>query len=116
MAMAEITINGKPYPIHFGLKAISRFAQQHNVDFSDMLSAPEALSSFEGFADLAVLGLNDGARRAKSNLRYTVDDVWDIFDDDPQLILSVAEIFVQSITPLVDKLGSLSPNPPRPTR
>lgn len=116
MTMAEITIHGKPHPIHFGLKAISRFARQHNVDFADMLSASDALVSFEGFADLAVLGLNDGARRTRSNVRYTVDDVWDIFDDDPQLILSVAEIFVQSITPLMDKLGSLSPNVLSPTK
>ena len=113
MAMAEITINGKTHPIHFGLKAISRFAQQHNLDFADMLSTPDTLSSFEGIADLAVLGLNDGARRAKSDVRYTVDDVWDFFDDDPQVILSVAEVFVKSVTPLVDKLANL-PNPPSP--
>jgi hypothetical protein len=46
-------------------------------------------------------------------VRYTVDDVWDFFDNDPQVILSVAEIFVQSVTPLVDKLANL-PNSPSP--
>jgi len=41
--------------------------------------------------------------------------VWDIFDEEPSLILAVSELFVESIAPLTDKLGDLSKNGKRPT-
>lgn len=42
--------------------------------------------------------------------------MWDIFDEEPTLILAVSELFVESIVPLTDKLGDLSKNGKRPTK
>ena len=112
--MAEITIKGKAYPIHFGLRTLNRFAIMRNEEFSDILTAKNALASFDAIVDLAVIGLNDGAERAGSDKRFTENEVWDIFEEEPELILIVSEMFVESITPLAERLGKL-PNAKRPT-
>lgn len=117
--MAEIIVKGKPLPIHFGMKAITEYTKRSNRDFHDVITSTESLSSIETLADITVMGLNEGARRCRpahgdnssdGNRRYTTDDVWDMFDDEPNLILKVSEIFIESITPMINKLGSLSPN------
>ena len=113
--MAEITIKGKAYPIHFGLRTLSRFAIMRNEEFSDILTAKNALASFDAIVELAVMGLNDGAERAGSDHRFTENDVWDIFEEEPELILIVSEMFVESITPLAERLGKLPKNSKRPT-
>ena len=59
---------------------------------------------------VAAVGLNEGARLSKRTERYTVDDVWDFVDEDPNLILKIADIFKESIDALTDKLGDLDPN------
>ena len=40
--------------------------------------------------------------------------MWDIFEEEPELILIVSEMFVESITPLAERLGKL-PTAKRPT-
>ena len=113
--MKEIIIHGTPRPIHFGLRAIHEFTRQRGADFASTVSSAEALSTLDSIVALTATGLNEGARRAGSDRRYTEDEVWDIFDEEPSLILAVSELFVESIAPLTDKLGDLSKNGKRPT-
>ena len=121
--MKEITIHGTPRPIHFGLRAINEFTRQRGVDFAATVSSSEALSTLDSIVALTVTGLNEGARRAGDDRRYTEDEVWDLFDEDPTLILTVSDLFVESIAPLTDRLGEIArtdtapqgPNRPRPT-
>ena len=105
--MAELIVKGKPLPIHFGMKAITEYFKRHNKDFHDVVASTETISSIETLIDITVMGLNEGARRAKSDTRYTQDDIWDMLDEDPNLILKVSELFVESIVPLTEKLGEL---------
>lgn len=121
--MKEIIIHGTPRPIHFGLRAINEFTRQRGVDFGETVSTSEALSTLDSIVALTVTGLNEGARRAGDDHRYTEDEVWDLFDEDPTLILTVSDLFVESIAPLTDRLGEIArddtalqgPNRPRPT-
>lgn len=117
--MAEIIVKGKPLPIHFGMRAITKYTKRSNRDFHDVVTSTESLSSIETLADITVMGLNEGARRCRpahgdnssdDNRRYTTDDVWDMFDDEPNLILKVSEIFIESITPMIKELGGLAKN------
>lgn len=108
--MKEITIKGQTVPIHFGMKAVDEFTKRSGSDFADTVTSTEAVGSLESIVSLTATGLNEGARKSGSDRRYTEDDVWDIFDDEPNLILTVSEIFVESITPLTDKLGDISKN------
>jgi len=121
--MREIIIHGKPCPIHFGLRAIHEFTRQRGADFASTVSSAEALSTLDSIVALTATGLNEGARRAGDDRRYTEDEVWDLFDEDPTLILTISDLFVASILPLTDCLGEMArtdtapqgPNRPRPT-
>jgi hypothetical protein len=108
--MTEIIIKGKPTPIHFGMKAVDEFTKRSGDDFEGNVTTTAAVSNIESIVALTAVALNEGARKSGSDRRYTEDDVWDIFDDDPTLILRVSEIFVESIVPLTEKLGNLTKN------
>lgn len=119
--MKEIIIAGNPCPIHFGLRAINEFTKQQGGEFEKTVGTTEALASLDSIVGLTVTGLNEGARRTASDRRYTEDEVWDIFDEEPELILTVSEIFMETIAPLTDKLGDLAkgannPNGKRPAK
>ena len=73
------------------------------------------MGSIESIVSLTVVGLNEGTRRAGKDDRYSEDDVWDMFDEDPNLLLVISDIFVQSIVPLTDKLGGMIKNGNSPT-
>lgn len=105
--MKEIIINGQVTSIHFGMKAVNEFTKQQGSDFADNITTSVAVGSLDSIVTLTASGLNEGARKSGSDKRYTDDEVWDIFDDEPHLILEVSQIFVDSIAPLTDKLGSM---------
>ncbi len=105
--MHEIIYHGTPLPLHFGMRAINEFTKLQRLGFEQAVSTTDALTSLDSIVTLTVSGLNEGARLAKSDRRYTEDEVWDMFDDEPELILRVSEIFIESVTPLTDKLGRL---------
>lgn len=108
--MREIIINGQAAPIHFGLKAIDQFTKQRGSDFGENVTTSDAVGNIDSIVTLTATGLNEGARRTGTDRRYTEDDVWDIFDDEPHLILEVSQIFIDSIVPMTDKLGDMSKN------
>lgn len=119
--MKEIIIAGQPCPIHFGLRAVNEFTKQRGGEFGQTVGTTDALGSLDSIVSLTATGLNEGARRANSDRRYTEDEVWDIFDEEPELILKVSEIFMEAIAPLTDKLGDLAkgasdPNGKGPTK
>ena len=99
----------------FRIVAIDEFVKQRGAEFGQTVVSTDALGSLDSIIALIVTGLNEGARRAGGDRRYTEDEVWDIFDEEPSLILAVSELFVESIAPLTDKLGDLSKNGKRPT-
>ena len=108
--MREIIINGQTAPIHFGMKAVNEFTKQQGTDFGDAVTTSEAVGSLDSIVSLTATGLNEGARKTGSDKRYTEDEVWDIFDEEPHLIVEVSQIFVDSIVPLTDRLGDMSKN------
>lgn len=108
--MKEIIINGQATPIHFGMRAVDEFTKRQGTDFEDNATTSEAIGSLDSIVALTATGLNEGARKSGLDRRYTDDDVWDIFDEEPHLVLEVSQIFIESIVPLTDKLGGMSKN------
>ncbi len=108
--MKEIIYQGTAYPIHFGIKAINNYIKLQGKEFEEGVTTTNSLANLESIVSLTVSGLNEGARKSQSNKRYTEDFVWDLFDDEPTLILTVSEMFIEAIVPLTDKLGGLVPN------
>ena len=105
--MLTITIAGSQYPVHFGLRGLTEFAKKTGHSFGDIVSAEEVTSSIEGLVAIGVLGLNEGARKsgAKNAKTFTENDIWDAIDEDPGILLQIADAFSTSIRPLIDKLG-----------
>ena len=103
--MAEITINGKTHPIHFGLRAINEHAKNTKFSFEQMTTSGDALASLDDIVGLIHTGLNEGARKAGIEERLTITEVWDMCEEDPKAILVAADIFQQSINICLEKLG-----------
>ena len=108
--MKEIVIRGTARPIHFGMRAINEFTKNTKGDFETNISTTEAIATMDSLVAVASVGLNEGARLSKRPERYTVDDVWDFIDEEPQLVLTIADIFKDSIDALTVKLGDLDTN------
>ena len=107
--MHKLTYNGREYPVHFGLRAINQFAKQTGGNFSDVITTSEAITAIDAIVSLGALGLNEGARKEGLDDRYTEDELWEWCDDDPSIVLQIADIFIDSIRPLSDKLDGLLP-------
>lgn len=112
--MNEIIVKGRPLPMHFGMKAINEFVKNSGFDFDDAVTTTNPIANMDSIVSLAVVGLNEGARRSGSDDRYTEDDVWDILDEEPRLILDISTIFMESVMPLTDRLGDIAKNGTRP--
>lgn len=107
--MKEIIIAGQPRPIHFGLRALNDYAKKTGGNFSAVVTTAQAMGSLDALAGITAFALNEGARLEDIDERYTEDEVWDFFDEDPRLILEVADIFRESIDALTKKLGDIAP-------
>ena len=107
--MEYIKYKEKQLPIHFGLKTLAVVSEKRDIDFGEIVTSKESLTSMSFIAEVAKQGLNDGARRDGDIKNYSVDDVWDMFDDEPSMIVEITNIFGQAIEIASKKLGSLNP-------
>src|SRR5574344_612181 len=98
--MKEIVIRGTARPIHFGMRAINEFTKNTKGDFETNISTTDAIATMDSLVAVAAVGLNEGARLSTRPERYTVDDVWDFIDEEPLLVLTIADIFKDSIDAL----------------
>ena len=86
--MLTITIAGSQYPVHFGMRGLSAYAKKTGFSFGQLVTSEDAVNSIEGLVGIAVLGLNEGARKAgvKNAKTFTEDDIWDAIDEDPGIL------------------------------
>ena len=112
--MNEIIVKGQAIPVHFGMKAINEFVKQTDFDFDETVTTTNPIANMDSIVSLAVVGLNEGARRSGKDNRYTEDDVWDMLDENPELILNFSTIFMESVMPMTDRLGDMAKNGTRP--
>ena len=96
----------KPVPRPLRYAWSERHAKKTGFSFGQLVTSEDAVNSIEGLVGIAVLGLNEGARKAglKNAKTFTEDDIWDAIDEDPGILLQIADAFSISIKPLIDKL------------
>lgn len=114
--MREIKINGAFVPLYFGMRAIAEFSKKNDQNFEEVIDGG-GLENIDKVVRLGVVGLNEGARRSGSMVRYTEDQLWDAIDENPSIITEISTAFMESVTPLMEKLGVKPedfPTPPQP--
>lgn len=130
----HITVDGAELPIHFGIKTVAEVAERYGKDLDEFISdvyeqakkvmddkSPEfRFSNIAKTTKLTVLAstvaLNEGARRADKENRYTEDNVTDLIDDNPELLTTLTSKFLGSILPKGNDFttGQKSPKNPKP--
>lgn len=108
--MEVVTIAGKEYPVHFGLKGLNTYAKKTNMDFGNLVSMEGVLSALDVIVSLATLGINEGLKKEHgldTPEQITEDELWDQIDDDPQLVFTLADAISAGINPVIDKLNAV---------
>ncbi len=107
--MREIIVGDQVLPIYFGMRALSEFAKSTGKEFSEVLSPANTFASLEAIVEITVPALNEGARQSGESKRYIAEDVYLMLDADPTLLLTISSIFMESVTPIMERMGSMSP-------
>ncbi len=99
-----IEIAGEKFPVKYGMNANRLFCEEVGIDlpaFTDLLSK----ASKAGAKGQAIpwtitqlltfiwAGLKDGARAAGVPFRLTIDDVADLYDQDPEIVTKAFTAF-----------------------
>ena len=96
--MKKIPIGGANRPIHFGFAALADWCKLTGLGLQD-LNTIGANMGLQDAIYLAFSGLKHGARRAKKEFNYTIDDVADWIDDEGMDIFTeIMEHFSESMT------------------
>ena len=90
-----IKIGDKTLPIRFGMNALRLYCKEQNVSLNEISKLGSNISLDEACC-LILCGLKDGARKAKKEINFTIDDVADALDDDFSLLEKAMEIFAES--------------------
>ncbi len=91
-----VKINGKLRPCKFGFNALRIFSRITGISISEMEKIGENMT-FDTAITLIHCGLIDGARKAKEEFNYTIDDLADDLDGDMSAIERCMVLFTEQI-------------------
>jgi hypothetical protein len=99
--MQPFKIKDKTFYIHFGSYAVQQFCEAAGWKLSEAMQKLGTITQddIETIVLLIFHGFKDGARKAGKEFDLTIPDVYDLIDDDPELINNVLTNFVGSVTP-----------------
>lgn len=101
--MNQIEINGKSYPIKFGLEALHNFCAKNGLSVDDIQDMPKCLQGgLLRTVDLIFFGLQYGAKREKIEFDVTWEDVEAWLSDNPGLYRAALDTFGESQAPPVE--------------
>ncbi len=96
--MFEVVIlDGKDYPIRFGMNALRIYCKQTNRSLQDL----DKLGHNMGLDDachLILAGLQDGARVAGKDFDLTIEEIADILDEDFQALQKCFDVFAEQFS------------------
>ena len=110
--MNIIEINGKEYPIKFGLEAIHNFCTKNNLTPKDVQDMTNCLrGGILRTVDLLFFGLQYGAKRENLEFSLTWFDVENWLSDNPGLYAAALTVFSESQAPVTDDKKKEKANP-----
>jgi hypothetical protein len=100
-----VIINGKDYPVRFGMNSLRNFTKATNRSLQDLDKLGEGMS-LDDACQLILAGLKDGARVSGVECSLNVDDVADLLDEDFNALNNVLEIFSNQFTAKFESEGN----------
>lgn len=100
--LQQFTINGRTFPVNFGIRALASTADQLGLKL-DTLARDAVVPDvpfgrlIEIVATVTAEAMTDGARKSGEPKHYTPDDVVDLIDEDPALLPVLLTMFRQSL-------------------
>ena len=87
-----VIINGKDYPVRFGMNALRMFCKDTGRSLADLDKLGKEIS-LDDACYLILNGIRDGSRVSGQECSLNVDDVADLLDEDFEALNKVLEIF-----------------------
>ena len=87
-----VLINGKDYPVRFGMNSLRMFCKDTGRSLADLDKLGEGMS-LDDACYLILNGIKDGSRVSGQECSLNVDDVADLLDEDFEALNKVLEIF-----------------------
>lgn len=99
--MQQIKVDDKTFYVHFGSYAVEQFCKDAGWKLSEAMTKLGEITEndLDKIALLIFHGFKDGARKAKEKFDLTVPDIYDLIDEDQNLIDTILKAFVNSMTP-----------------
>ena len=87
-----VIINGKDYPVRFGMNALRMFCKDTDRALSDLDKLGDSMS-LDDACYLILNGIKDGSRVSGQECSLTVESVADLLDEDFDALNKVLEVF-----------------------
>lgn len=94
--MTNITINGKDYPVDFGVAATAEVYTAIGLKFTADGFGQSIELNYETMLKMAHIGLKHGARKSRQAFDLDYYDVCDLLEEDPDKLASIVEMFNDS--------------------
>ena len=107
-----VIINGKDYPVRFGMNALRLFCKETNRSLTDLDKLGNDLS-LDDACCLIKAGLADGARKAGKEFTLGVEDISDILDEDFDAMQKVLDVFSTQFTAKMGNEKEEKKTPPK---
>lgn len=91
-----VTVNGKNFPCKYGFNALRHFSRMTGTSIAQMENIGNNMT-FDTALILVFCGLKDGARAAKEDFNYTMDDLGDDLDSDMGAIERCMNLFAEQM-------------------
>ena len=100
-----VIINGKDYPVRFGMNSLRNFTKATGRSLKDLDKIGDGMS-LDDACQLILAGLKDGSRVSGKECSLNVDDVADMLDDDFEALNKVLEIFASQFSAKFETEGN----------
>lgn len=98
MSYKKAVINGKEYPVSFGMNALALFSREAGLSLKQIGNLDEHLDLYNTMI-LVWCGLSDGFRKARKagdvrgDFALSIEDVGDLLDTDPNALDNFMKAF-----------------------
>jgi hypothetical protein len=92
-----ININGKKMAVKFGFNALRHFSKMTGTSITELEKIGNNMT-FDTALTLIYCGLMDGARVAKLDFKYTIDNLADDIDEDMSIIEKCMLLFAEQMS------------------